>query len=298
MSLQFRECRPEELPTVVQRLDDEFVFSKNRTISLEERFPNVLSANNLQQIRVALSDGILCGALGIKLFDWVLPAQIGRGAMIGTVWVEPRFRRMGVGSILLRSSVEYLGRLGVDICVLWTGSPAFYERAGWVMNDRGVFGQAEIRSLSGPINSTHRRLHSIDPSWLESLRATYFPARIARKVVDYRAIPIPAIEVLCFSAKGLDGIEGFALVGERDRTGYLYEMVAPPSLWDAIWTGVAQRYNRLFVNGNSDEAFSQWLAGKRLVTWEPQNKAMWYRFSIRADALASRAFHISYFDWI
>lgn len=298
MSLQLRGCRPEELSAVVQRLDHEFVLSKSRTISLAERFPNTLSANNVQQIRVALLDGVLCGILVTRLFDWVLPTQAGRGAMLGMHWVESRVRGMGVGSLLMTSSVEFLTGLGVDFGVFWTGSPALYARVGWVLNDRGVFGEAAIGHSTSRIGCTCRRLDSIDPGWLENLRASYFPLRVGRKAVDYRTVPIPALEVHCFSAKGPDGIEGFALVGENEGTGYFYEMAAPPSLWHAIWTAAGQRFGRMFVNGNSDEAFSRWLADNLFVAWEPQNKAMWYRFSDRAEGLAFQALHISYFDWI
>jgi hypothetical protein len=88
------------------------------------------------------------------------------------------------------------------------------------------------------------------------------------------------------------------LVGEHDRTGYFYEMVAPPSLWTSIWDAVIERFDRLYVNGSLGDPFTNWLVGNRQVVWRHQNKAMWLPVSERVNNNHISAWHIPYFDWI
>jgi GNAT superfamily N-acetyltransferase len=297
--LQIRECKPNELPPVIERLDQEFVFGKLRSLSLSKRFPNTLFTDNIPNIRVAVLDGVICGALSIRMFDWVVEKHTWRGAMVGMVWVDSQHRGKGIGSNLLSSATRFLHETDVDFGVLWTGTPAFYERAGWFLSDCGLFGELANHPPSPCIDAVScRPLVSVDGAWLERLRSNSLPMRVIRNALDYRTIPIPAVQVLCFSAQSKDSSEGFALVGEQDGIGYFYEMIAPPSLWGIIWTAVTERFGRLFVNGHSDDPFAQWLTESRLVLWRPQNKTMWFRVSGRIEGLCLDAWHIPYFDWI
>ena len=299
MNLEIRECKPNELPAIIERLDQEFIFHKQRSLSLNKRFPNTLSVDNIENIRLAVSDEVLCGAYVIRMFDWVVERRAWHGAMVGMVWIDSQFRGKGIGSKLLSSATQFLHEKNVDFGVLWTGSPTFYERAGWFSNDCGVFGEVANRPTFPNIDTgSCRPLISADATWLERLRSSSLPMRVARNAIDYCTVPIPATYVLCFSAQSNDGSEGFALVGEQNGTGYFYEMVAPPSLWGIIWSYVTERFGRLFVNGHSDDPFAQWLAEEKLVAWRPQNKTMWLRISGRIDDFLIGAWHIPYFDWI
>jgi predicted N-acetyltransferase YhbS len=296
---EIRECKPSELTTVIERLDQEFVFSKQRSVSLSKRFPNTLSVAKIKQIRVAVSDGVICGALSIRMFEWVIKRQVWHGAMVGMVWVESQHRGEGIGSKLLSSARQFLHESDVDFGILWTGAPTFYERAGWFLSDLGLFGEVAKCSTSPRIATVScQRVVSADAAWLERLRGNSLPMRVVRNALDYWTVPIPAVDVFCFSATSDNAAEGFALVGEQDGIGYLYEMIAPPSLWRIIWSAVAERFDRLFANGQSDDPFAQWLAENRLVEWQPQHKAMWLRVSGRVDNRAISSWHIPYYDWI
>ncbi len=298
MSLDIRQCEPDELPTIIDRLDQEFIFSKQRCLSLSKRFPNTLSVENIEHIRVAVSNGLLHGAHAIRIFDWVAEERTWRGAMVGMVWVDPHQRSKGVGTQLMLSAARLLHEKEVDFGVLWTGAKAFYERAGWFSSDRGLFGEAMKHPVLARSDSVScRPLTSVDTAWIESLRAGSEPWRVVRSQSDYRTVPIPAIHVLCLSTQGDDG-EGFALVGEQDGTGYLYEMVAPPACWDTIWTAVAGRFERLFVNGRLGDTFTRWLSDRDCVSWQPQNKTMWLRVSGCVEGSLLNRWHIPYFDWI
>jgi len=299
MKVEIRGCKATELTGLIEHLDHEFVRSKQRSLSLCKRFPNTLSLDNIEQIWVAVSGGVLCGSVSMRMFEWSAEEHSWRGAMVGMVWVDSKHRGRGIGSKLLSSVVELLHEREVDFGILWTGNPSFYERAGWVLHDRGLFGQAGKSSASQRLDIVSCwPLASGDVGWLERLRANSLPVRVVRNARDYRAIPIPAVQVLCFSVQSHDDGEGFALVGEQDGIGYFYEMVAPPSLWATIWIAVTKRFGQLLVNGQAGAPFAQWLAENGLVVWQPQNKAMWLRISARMGSPFLNGWHVPYFDWI
>ena len=135
---------------------------------------------------------------------------------------------------------------------------------------------------------------SANAEWLEFVRSIHVSMRIKRKLRDYYNIPIPAVDTLCFSVK--DG-EGFALVGRLNNICYFYEMVASPSLWEIIWTSIADHFERIFVNIHSDDPFVQWLNAKYEMVWQPQSKAMWHSVS---SSIRNNIFdwYIPYFDRI
>ena len=137
--LEIRACKVHELAAIVERFDREFIFNKQRTISLAKRFSNVLSLENLNHIRLATLRGNVCGALSTKIFEFIIKDHIWHGAMIGMVWVDPQYRGMGVGSNLVHSTTQFLYNEGVDFAVLWTGIPDFYERSGWLLKDHSPF---------------------------------------------------------------------------------------------------------------------------------------------------------------
>ena len=299
LNLGIRGCRPKELPAIVRRLDQEFIYSKQRRLSLGKRFSNTLSVENIEQIRVAVSEGEVRGALAIRMFDWIVEESVWHGAMIGMVWVDSQHRGRGFGSSLLSSTTQFLRDKGVDFGVLWTGNPAFYERAGWRLNDRSLFGEAVSRHASAFIDTVScQPLVSVDATRLERLRSTSLSMRVVRSALDYCTVPIPAAQVLCFFAEGNEGREGFALVGEQDGVGYFYEMIAGPSLWNAIWAAVTERFTRTLANGYSGDPFADWIAENRLVAWRPQHKTMWLRISGRIKDHSIDAWNIPYYDWI
>ena len=298
MNIKIRECEPRELPGVIDRLDQEFIFNKQHSLSLGKRFPNTLSLENIKQIRVAVSDGIILGSISIRMFRWVAQKHTWHGAMVGMVYIDPQYRGKGIGSDLLSSAMELLHEKDTDFGVLWTGSPVFYERAGWILNDRGLFGKA-INRFNSPRSNTVscRPLVSADSARLNRIRSALLPIRVMRSSLDYSTVPIPAVQLFCFSAQNDEG-EGYALVGEQDGIGYFYEMTAPSSLWSMIWYAVTERFGQLFVNGSSGDPFAQWLSDEKLVLWQPHNKAMWFDVSGRIEGFSIKAWHIPYFDWI
>jgi predicted N-acetyltransferase YhbS len=300
MNLEIRHCEPDELATVIERLDQEFIFGKRRSLSMRDRFCNALSMQNIEHIRVATLDGKISGILVISTFDWFAEGTIWHGARIGMVWVDPRLRNQGIGTKLIVAASEFLQeKKNVDFGVLWTGAPAFYRRGGWILSDQSLFG--EMLSHSVPRDQytvACGPLCHADVSWLEDLRTRFESQRVLRSESGYETIPIPSARVLCLSVRGSADCEGFALVGEAEEGGYFYEMVAPPILWDLIWGATSGRFERLFVNGRVGAPFATWLAEHNYVSWQTQSKTMWLCVSDKLSPSIFSTWHIPYFDRI
>ncbi len=296
--IRIRPCAPSDLPAVIAAVDREFIFDKGRSLSMARRYPNVLSLDNLGHILVAGSRRSICGALGIRTFDYADGPRVWRGAMIGMVWVDPRCRGKGLGRALMAEAERVLKEESLDFGVLWTGIPGFYEPGGWSPKDPSLFGEALAGSPApGAAPAVPMPLSPEDAVRLERARACLESRRVIRKPADYRVIPTPAVEVLCFWASGT-GAEGYALAGEADGEGYLYEMVAPPELWDGLWSGLMGRFKRLWVNGRAGDPFSRWIADKGFALLRPQSKTMWHRLSRVASPAPWETWHIPYFDRI
>jgi hypothetical protein len=294
-----RPCEPNELSAALGRLDQEFVSQKQRSLSLGRRFPNTISLENIGHIHVAVSGARMCGAYAVRMFDWIVYHHEWRGAMIGLVWVDPLQRGQGIGQQLMMRASQSLREQAVDFGVLWTGRPSLYERSGWISHDRGLLGEATKCRVAPCTRTVNRQdVTAVETTWLETIRSRFHPLRVRRTPLDYRTVPIPALQVSCFSAQHRDAGDGFALVGDVNGTGYFYEMAAPKVLWEVIWTAVAGHFDRLVVNGHLGDPFAQWLADGGQVEWQPQNKTMWLRVSRRSETVSTATWHIPYFDWI
>jgi len=249
---------------------------------------------------VASLAGSIYGALAIRAFEWITEQRIWHGAMVGMVWIDPHLRGKGIGTGLMTATARFLQETeDMDFGTLWTGAQAFYERTGWVLSDCGLFGVATNLPVPQHEDAVScDPLVSVDVTWLETLRSRLEPCRVRRNSLDYRTVPVPVLRVLCFSVKADPSREGFALVGEEDKTGYFYEMIAPPILWDIIWTAVTGHFEIVFLNGRSGDPFAKWLSDQNYVSWQPQRKAMWFSASCTVPTDLFGTWHIPFFDWI
>jgi GNAT superfamily N-acetyltransferase len=299
MLVSIRSCRDDELDAVVRCLDYEFILSRERVISLQRRFPKALSRENRSNVYIATAQNDLCGAYVLKLFDWISEGKVWKGAMIGMVWVSPRYRGRGIGRQLLASIEEVLHRKRVDFGVLWTASHSFYEKGGWVASDLGLFGEAKgSKRLVKQESIICNCIASSQNRDLEEIRKTMCAQRIVRSTIDYASVPVPADRVLVFRSTKENASTGFALVGENSSSGYLYELTAPYNLWDSFWQEISNRYKKLLVNGMQGTPFAFWLSQNNQILWTQQNKTMWLRVSRRSKSAPIKDWHIPYFDWI
>lgn len=298
--IKIEQCNLEQLPHLLAFLDEEFVFSKGRTLSLAERFPQVFCPANLENIYVAQDRSSIYAAATVKLFDWLTPGKIWKGAMIGMVYTRPEYRGHGLASLVMHTIQNDLSRRGVDFAVLWTTKPNFYQRLGWFMEDIGILYEAVLpcSSQSSKEFIIPRSLTSEDAGWLDSLHSKWILPRVIRSELDYRVVPLPAHSVEVFRFNESDDLQGYSLVGEWGDTGYVYEFVGHPDTFDHLWSAICAHYHKIYVNDYQGSLSSKWLTATGKVLGKPQCLSMWFPFSQEAKSARIGKWYIPYWDRI
>ncbi len=299
MGVSGEHCRLEELPHLLELLDEAFISGKDRRLSLAQRFPQIFCETNLDNIYVAYVDDLICSTAAIKRFAWIAQGQLWQGAMIGIVYTRPEYRGRGLASLVMRTVQGDLSKAGVDFAVLWTTIPRFYQRLGWFLEDEGVFGEVELPQ--SPQCSNLVVAHSLTDKhirWIDSAYSQWVPERVVRSELDYRVVPLPASSVDAFMVNETDELQGYALVGRSMETGYVYELVGHTATFEHLWCALANSYSKIYVNARQGSQSSQWLAPRVRIIWRPQHLAMWLPLSREAKRALVGQWYIPYFDRI
>ena len=261
-----RPCMPAELPALVGLLDQEFIFSKGRSVSLARRFPTVRYQGNSTTTLPARGGSEIAAAIVIKRFDWITPERNRRGAMIGMVYTRPAERGQGLASRLLRAAQEKLRADGAAFAVLWTAQPDFYRRLGWMSADCGVFGR--YTSAGGATASCI----AADADAIEALRLSNPVARMLRGAAGYQALPPPAerLEMLLSP----DGTS-YAIYGVQANSAYVHEIDGAASGYAALWQDICATPRTVHINERRGSAARQWLSNIAGINWRDQALAMW-----------------------
>lgn len=247
-------------------LDEEFIYSKGRSVSLAQRFPTALHADNCPNILLACRGEDIAAAIAIKRFDWIAPERSWRGAMIGLVYTRPAERGQGFASQLLRAAEERLRAEGADFAVLWTAQPEFYRRLGWASTDCGMFGTYASAggSAAGCMTAA--------AGAIEVLRLRSYSAHMLRDSANYRTLPLPA-ERLDLLASPDGG--SYAIYGVQADRAYVYEFGGAPSGYAALWQDVCAAARTVYINEHRGSAAQQWLSNIAGISWREQALAMW-----------------------
>ena len=295
--MRIEPCRPDQLDDVVALLDDEFVFSRGRSISLARRYPQALSVENLSRICVVTTAQTIGSIAVARRFSYLGETETSNTAMIGFVYTRPGLRGRGIASQALRTLVEILDGEGTDAVVLWTSVPSFYARHGWIVRDESVVGRVAGRTDRNPTADRVERAPAVDAAdRIERLRRRWSDAGVIRSKAAYAALPLPATSVeALFADEG--GEEGYALVGRNGSEGYLYECGGSPSALSVLWAEVERSFATVLVNERADSPGSRWLKEHRGIELKEQGLTMWRSIS-GAPAVHSGAGHVPYFDRI
>ena len=297
MVANVEHCRLEELPKLLALLDDEFVFAKGRQVSLAERFPQVFCEANLDNIYIAHCKNSICSTAAVKRFEWIAQGRIWQGAMIGMIYTRLEYRGQGLASLVMRTVQSDLTNAGVDFAVLWTTIPSFYQRLGWFLDDEGIFGAVELpQSIKCNNPAVVCTLTDEIIRWIDVVHSRWVPERVVRSELDYRVVPLPAFSVDAFMVDETAELQGYALVGRSMQTGYVYEMVGHPDVFDRLWYAITNDYSKIYVNDRRDSSPTGWLDRKAGVIWRPQRLAMWLQLSLEAKNTEVGQWYIPYLD--
>ncbi len=129
------------------------------------------TAEHARDIVLARAPDGMSGVAAIKRRTMKLDGRSVRLAMIGGVWIRPALRGQGLGQLLMSEVERTLSGGDTDVAVLWTGTPAFYEKTGWRTKDAGVFGTVEAMPSPGSSTAKQVKLDAAVVGRLEELRA-------------------------------------------------------------------------------------------------------------------------------
>lgn len=298
MNVTIKKCDIELLPKLLSLVDTEFIYNKGRTVSLATRYPNLFSKNNLDNVFVACSGGTVAATTSVRKFILHSDGRSWSGAMIGLVCTASDARGRGLGSHVMDSIVDECKNTDVDFLVLWTGINGFYERLGWVTEDEGAIGKINLElfysndALIDPLNST-----KLEFDWIESIRKKYLSRKVLRCKDDYSVIP-PSVDFVDFFLYKRIGFESYAIVGRRERTSFIYEMVGNQESFPVLLHSIGKHVDSVFINDNPNSVSGQWLTKRKCVQWQSQNQTMWYKLSDCFSNVSCKGLYIPYFDRI
>jgi len=284
-----RPCTPAELPALVALLDEEFIFSKGRRISLARRLPTALHADNCANILLACRGEAIAACVVVKRFDWVTPERSWRGAMIGLVYTRAAERGQGLATQLLRAAQDMLRADGTAFAVLFSAQPAFYRRLGWISADCGLFG-----TYAGTAG-TAEHCTPADARTIETMRMREQGPHMARDSASYRSLPLPAERL---EIRTSIGAAAYAIYGVQADRAYVYEIGGEPSGRAALWQDVRAAATTVYINDRRGSPSAQWFAHIPGISWRDQALAMWLPLAKPACARHFGDWYIPYLDRI
>jgi GNAT superfamily N-acetyltransferase len=297
--VRIRPCLPAELPQLIALLDEEFIVSRGRRLSLARRFPAVLDAGNCAGILLACRADTIAACIVQKRFDWIAPERTWRGAMIGLVYTRPAERGRGLATQLLRAAEQNLRAAGTAFAVLWTAQPGFYQRLGWSASDCGVFGtwSGATGAAAGAANAggTGAGCAPMPVASVESLRLRDPAPRIQRDSASYLRLPPPAEDLQLLASPGG---AAYAAYGARADHAYVYEFGGEPSAYSSLWRHISARHRTVWINERRGSPAHQWLLGQTDIHWRDQALAMWLPLAEPASARHFAEWYLPYLDRI
>ena len=93
---------------------------------------------------VALIDGEIAGAVSLVV-DGELADQTNLSPWLDGLIVNPRLRKSGIGSLLVKHCEEHAKLMGIQVLYLWTEAQStFYKKRNWKLREETHFRQIPI----------------------------------------------------------------------------------------------------------------------------------------------------------
>lgn len=263
MTVRISPCDIDEFGSAVKLINQEFLASRGRTGTIEERFPAAVRRSSPDCIVAARIGNTIASVLVVRRFVTELQTS---AAMLGMVCTQAQYRGRGLASALLKTTCETLASEGRQFAVLWTTSPDFYARLGWLPCD-----MACVASITGDGDAAYAgEFSEASIVRASSIREKCSPHAFKRSSDAWRTKP-PHADTLEIFFEGA----GYVFAGVQDNDGYIYELCGPPADWPALWQRIRKRYQRLMVNGRTTGNWERWLAHERGISWSPQTLSMY-----------------------
>lgn len=262
-------CRADELETVLKHINQEFIYSRGRTIEVQHRFPDIL--NKRENILVRRVNGEVIAALALKRFIWETPKEEYSAAMIGLVWTIPSMRTKGHAKAILDSARLQLQQEQRDFAVLWTTQPQVYSGQGWVEADCGRYGV--LSGHAGNYSDNPINQGSIDR--IQEIRNAFAPMRVYRNIAVGFPLPLPATHL-----RLLIESDAYAIIGLAQDDAYVFDILGAPHSLQHLWNRISGSGIHIHMNVPDDSPANHWvnqvlhtdLPFKPLAMWLPLSK--------------------------
>lgn len=281
-------CRGTARSEAIALMDEVFIRSRGRSMSLADRFPAAFDARETTILAIR-SGSTVDAALTIRPFSWLSGGGVRRGAMVGMVCTRLERRGAGLGLALMSEATRMLKET-VDFGVLWTTRPAFYGRLGWHSADCGIMGSLHGAGGSPPMAPSEARNRI---AGVKRLRDAQDGERIERTPLCYATLLPPASirEVLLESGT-------YAVIGRDNDTAYVYEIGGDATGLTRLHERLCERYGDIHLNLKRGAAAHRWFRAQPDITWYDQNLAMWLPISPDIDMDVCSRWYVPFLDRI
>lgn len=225
-TLQFGRANNRELPDILNALDNEFVYSRMRTLPMRKRFPGLFSN----------APGCNCFVLRDSANRWCSfaaseerelgrpPHNICRVFTIGSVFTPAEYRGRGYAATLLQNIAAFYQSQAFAGGYLWTGINQFYEKLGWQTRDKSI-----VMIVRTPVPATGGRCVIMTRDTAQELARKHLGAlRRRADGSDYFKIIPPGDCGICLTSEVAGG--GYLCGAYNKKTGYVYELHGSPEV--------------------------------------------------------------------
>jgi len=169
-----RGTRREEYGKVMELVEGIFVRASERGTNMENGFPLLFNANNLENMRIFLLDGKPVAHIGLSIAEATLHGCRLKIGMVGAVGTDPMHRGRGLGGRLLSDCMSKLLADGVDF-VMVSGIRSLYDRAGCVMAGKAYAYDMTAENMEKVLDDIRLacRIREYEPSRIGELIAIY-----------------------------------------------------------------------------------------------------------------------------
>ena len=285
-------ARPGEIAQALALLDSVFLRARGREGTIAARYAPLFAANSPARLEVARHAGRVVAATVSRPFVLRTGTAAHAGSMVGFVATRPEHRGAGHASRLVGRAVEAARAQGSAFCVLWTTTPGFYRRLGWRAGDCGIACEAPALAGGSAPSPTE------EVAQVEALAGHTLEMRVERDPSWYSVVPVSATRVRCFVTGPRGAPQAYAIVGESAGTRYVYELGGSDAGMLELFSRLRADGRNMVVNARQGDAFHRLSATAQDLAWRAQQLAMWLPLVPALDDIASRGWHVPWYDRI
>ena len=126
-----RACRPDELPELLQLVNQVFRTNRGRPPDIGDTYRHIYAVDNLELVRLIRIDGAIRASVGLFPFELAAGPHTFDAFGLNCTTCHPDWRRRGLGALLMNDAVQLCEQRGLDLIHLDGGVPEWYRQLGY-----------------------------------------------------------------------------------------------------------------------------------------------------------------------